>query len=194
MDDLTDLREFLWPELPGCPWALVRQHLRLVFQDFCARTGIWQVTLATIDLVEDQTEYTLTPAEEATPHRILWVKQDSSTLDPSTYSFTSETTLTLATAPSADSADGLEVRVSLRPTPTTEVVPSWLLNRWQTAWCDGTKARLMKMKNREWTDRELAVHYDGEYRRWIVDARREVEAEYKTDATDVIQIENFLLG
>jgi hypothetical protein len=60
----SDIRELAYPELPGVPPALFDQALFAASREFCDRSRAWEEDL-TIDLVADESEYSLKPKWQA---------------------------------------------------------------------------------------------------------------------------------
>lgn len=98
-----DLYPLCQVELPKCPTPLLLQHLQLTGRDFCRMTESWHERL-TMNLVDDQTDYVLSPSydvEIIRPWKV-WATgdEDDNPVDPQLYDFTPSTnTLSFDTAP-----------------------------------------------------------------------------------------------
>ena len=92
-------------DLPMCPEPLLLQQLQMTGRDFCRFTESWRERL-TMNLVDDQEDYVLSPNYDAEIIRPLgvWTNGDDTTADPddpSFYDFTpSNFTLSFVSAPS----------------------------------------------------------------------------------------------
>jgi heat shock protein HslJ len=70
-------------------------------------------------------------------------------------------------------------RVAFRPQLTADDLPDWFMDRYGEAMIAGAKAELLKQPRKEWSDRELASYYMGEWLGWIGRAKAEKRREFK---------------
>lgn len=178
---ISDLWQYLQMELPGAPQPIVLQTARTMIDEFCRRTDAWQEALAAMDYAADTLDYALSPAASASVHRILLVKLDDTELQPYTYTLEDGNTLRFASAPaSSDSAGGLVVIVSLRPTLDCTELTQAFMERWYDTFCSGVKWRMMAMPRRSWSNPEMAQVYIQNWNRGIGEARMEIAGpQYK---------------
>lgn len=186
MSALADFYDLLLPELPGCSTALVDRHLVDMAREFCSTTGLWHQTLTAIDLVAEQATYTVaTPAsselvritELTVAGELLWRLSDRGvdrqpegedakyrTNEPPFSLSTDLAQITLMEVPTAAVVGGLEIKAALKPTAAADTLPDFLKSQHSEAIRYGVLARLMVMGKKPWSDRELAVTYDGRWR------------------------------
>jgi hypothetical protein len=192
MNELKDLLNDTFVDVPGCDYNLMMQQLNQTCRDFCIKTEAWIVELDPINVVESQTEYTLNPKCNAMIQRIIQVKygttatDDIDPLDAEKYELENDRTLVLDDSPDEAITDGLVVMVSLRPTFNDTIdLPEWFLDRYGDYLIAGTKGKLMKMQRKPWTNFELARHYDMEYAKGKACAIREKFAGFKNVSVEI---------
>lgn len=188
---ITDLKNRVMPELPGCPAGYIEQVLKDVMRDFCVQTECWTEEISQT-LTEDETDYTLTPtATDADIMRIAWVKIKSTATDvvddlyeqdTAHYKFDGVDALTLATSatPTATVATGLVTKVVLAPKINSATWAAGLMNRWADAIVAGVLAKLMANKKESWGDPERAKDERNTYWNKIGLARFEALRGFKT--------------
>lgn len=153
-------------DLPKCPPVLILQNLMSVVREFCIETQAWTCELDRILVSEDVAEYDLEQPGYARIDTVKSVVWDGRVLRPLVdYVLPTKCSIRLLSVPTADTDDneedagveeddGLFVEVVLVPwrDSTQCVVPAELYDDYQECWAAGTKARLMAMKKKPWTD------------------------------------------
>ena len=170
-----DLYPVMIPQLPACSASLILQALQKSARQFCIDTEIWSETLNSIDLVADQTDYTISSSWDAEIRRIKELRintkaniaegNDGAVQDPSLYKFTPEDALELDNSikPPEAVTDGLEVDVCIIPINAAISVDYVLLNAWQEAIVAGAMVQLMVMPKQKWTNPTQAAYYNSQY-------------------------------
>lgn len=194
---LSAFYDVLMPELPGATTAMVDLHLRHVAREFCEDSAAWRVDYE-LPTVADEATYDVSAPELSSEivrvikvsvnDVLLWdaawkpqprataniadVEPKYSRTDPPFSVNVENTELTLSDdeTPTAADADGLAMVLALKPSFDAAVLPDFLKNQHIEAMRCGTLARLMRMGKKPWTDRELSVVYEREYRRLITAA------------------------
>lgn len=114
----------------GCPTNLMLQAIRQSCKQFLLDTEIWEETLADINTVADQADYTLTPAYSANARFIRITKitiNDSKRAIPEcNWSLAKDNTLTFDPEPTVDD-DLLKVTVVYTSTDLCAEVIDWIL-------------------------------------------------------------------
>lgn len=179
----------IFVELPGCPEALIKQHLRLVAREFCRDTEAYRIKLDPIDIEDGTIEYNLQSGCNGSIHRILWVKigenvtdenDKTEPVDPSRYMLQGEYTLVLMDEPTQDITDGLLVYVVLRPDFNEDMsIEPWFIERYADRIAAGTKYRLMRMTGKRWSDPAMAKFYYDEYDSGVSEAKGENFRDYR---------------
>jgi len=171
----ADVYPYMLPELPGCSKAMALQALHRAVRQLCIDTEVWWETLDSINLVEDQTEYTIDSTWEAEIRRIKELRinnadnidagNEGAVQDPSLYDFTPTDALELSESikPAEDVTDGLEVDIWIVPRITAPTVDPTLLNDWLEPIIGWAMAFLMNMKRKKWSDTDRAAFYMFQY-------------------------------
>jgi len=166
---LTDLYEFILPELPKCPKPLVLQNIRTLLRtDFFPQTQVWKYEMDAVDIKDGKTDYDFEWPSKCTDVDTLGlVTIDKVVILPlEDYVMNDFKSLTLVVEPTADTEsdqDGLEIQLILKPKMDIDEVPcEYYDNHFQT-WAYGVMSKLMKMKNKPWSDKQTGAEYLGYY-------------------------------
>jgi hypothetical protein len=168
---VNDLAIRLALELAGCPRALILDRLREGCRELLLRTHPWQVDL-TMDLVEDQEEYTLdvsaTHADAVVEHVVL-VKVNGTVYPARLWRTTVDGELGFESSwvPGEDVTDGLVVRVSLGLADDATTFPDWLIDRYGYAIRGYAGMNLCRIAKRPWSDMQAGEVFGREYRRGL---------------------------
>lgn len=167
------------PSVPGCPRALIIDHLRDAMIRFCEESTIWRETLPAIDIVLDEDEHTLVPTNDTwTVTTVVNAMYNDVPIDQKTeeeldhidykwrtgisgtpffYTLLAPNQFKLNRVPEASITGGLVVRVALKPLPTATTVSDTLFNDWRQQIAEGAKASLKAMSGKGWSDPAGAV-------------------------------------
>lgn len=192
---LSDMHVLMFDELPGIDTYTLNQHLQQAQREFCNVSEAFREALAAIDLVADQTDYTLTPSFDCRIKRVteVWIRSESdvdSDLEgtqqvEAAYRFIKPNTLVLADdiAPSAAVTDGLVVEVVLVP-EITQAGTNVLTREFLNDYAEGIMARafytLKKMPRQRWTDLKIAAVHLKDYYSAITNAKADISMMNKT--------------
>jgi hypothetical protein len=193
---LADLYVLMYDELPGIDTYTLDQHLQQACRKFADDTEAFRETLAAIDIVAEQVDYTLTPSWDCRIKKILgvWLRSSTDVTNDDEgvqqaedyYKFVRPNTLTLADdiEPTTAVTDGLIVEVVLVPEITqsgTNVVSIEFLNDYAEAIMSRAFYTLEMMRGRKWTDIQRADKFHGpNYLTAVTDAMADITLANKT--------------
>lgn len=185
---------YVEPELPGAPRNFIRLQLKAAARKFFDETEAWQVEQQDISLFADQASYeldptTLRPRPEV--RRIVWAMVDGYVIDSNEYELEPtpgdappffQLTFNENRIPTKDHPDSLNVRVVLVPSPLTEFVPEYELNKYM----EGIRSCLMhamtSMTNTKWYSATQAERYRRLLHKEYNSAKREKLTNFKSQA------------
>lgn len=172
MAAISSIAKYVRPDVSGCPDILILDAILLAGIEFCKRTKIIKETLS-INTVIGQADYALNVASGTQPEEILSVKRgDEEHLTPSSFKdfddhhlntlsgtpqyfyMSGGNTLQLGKIPEA--VETLSVIVRTRPSRDATTLPDEIVDRYMDELANGAKARLMIMKDKAWTDLDMA--------------------------------------
>jgi hypothetical protein len=111
-------------------------------------------------------------------YRIMWVKQNGTMLNDSTYFLDLDgRTLMFKENHAPASGSAMVARVQLIPTYRATFYPAWALDIWGDALAQGALADLLAMPNKAWTNYDAARVALAEYRNGLSDAKAECQRE-----------------
>jgi|GEM_PF-5628456 len=173
---LSEMYQYMMPELPGCPKPLIIQHLRETIREWAYRTQAWEQDLNDIDIVDGTSDYELdSPVEDTEiaglvhrPSDDVGVHYDGRLLSPGVeYTIpVAKDVIHLVSAPVADLTDGLEITAVLtlaNDATASSEVPDRLFQDYRQTWAYGAMSRLMLMKGKKWSDKETGILYHNIY-------------------------------
>lgn len=157
--DWPGLHELAFPELPGCPQALVDQAMYAASREFCARSRAWEEKL-TINLLADQAEYALKPKWQASVEGVKDVRINTAAgvtagtpgnrIDDREWAVTRSDSGSMAKielsetyTPSESITSGMTLTAILVPDAGEHQLPTWFLQRHYEAILGMTLADLM---------------------------------------------------
>jgi hypothetical protein len=188
--------DYVMPDLPGVPQALVDLHLRRTAIDFLRQSGVYTAEIAPVNIVAGTSDYTLvSPVAETEPAFAWSLFADTNKLSPvslavldgsgkwdtctgqvSLYTQKTPTVVTLYKKPDTSLTGGLTGRIALRPTFTATGVTDWVGQLYVDALALGAKARLMALQSKPWSNPQMAAAnmtlYIAARSEAIIDARR----------------------
>ena len=188
--NLTTLYQYVMPELPGCPSALIDREIIEVVKDFCERTLQWDTPSddpVKINIKDEQKQYDVdcpdTQAEVVTYKKVLRRYYDAEETDDlqelypeKDYTRPEHNLIKLDAEPTADQTNGLEISLALRPRRTCTKVPDCLFDQFYMVWANGVMGRLMKMEGKRWSNpvrgAELSEKYEAGVVAAMTDERR----------------------
>lgn len=177
---LVELSEFfndIYPNVPGCPDALIENATRNAAIAFCEKTGIIQFEMDPISVVAGVSEYDLEAADELIVDRIESAVYDGEPLEilndklarmrypkfqeyramPRAIFRRTSRLAILYPIPDANKTSSLYLTVILKPSPTTEYAPELLLDDHKAAIVAGAVSMLCMMPNKDWSNGGVAA-------------------------------------
>jgi len=188
--EYSDYIQYLMSDLPGCADAVITQYLQQAGRKLCEDTECWKDEID-LNVVEDQTEYSLDTIDDTYIHKIVWVKVKSVTADnfddcpkinPNFYKLNEDETLIFYTnyAPIVTITGGMRVKVVKRPEFGINELPTWIWDRHGEAIMSHCRWQLMKQPKKPWTDLQLAMDYRTEYYRCVSQAKMDINKQFKS--------------
>ena len=201
----ADFYDYILPEVGGAATALVDLVLRNTVIDFYEFTAIDTRDITPIDLVADTATYTPTPPTgyDISRFEVLYyvgnklfpaggdqlqkIYTDWTTMTgaPRFYMSPQQDTLRFVPIPTTNETAAVTGRMVLKPTRSATGVEDWIFNRWVDTMALGTKAKLMMMPAKSWTNPELGVTYMKQFKAEQADARADA---YKSFTRAQLQV------
>ena len=180
--EYLDFYDFMLLELPGCPKAILLQHLKEAFRQFSGAAENWIEKCEDIDVVADQQDYTIpiTPTETIVK-RIREVKYNGAVVPTNQYDLVNNITFRWRTdyIPTEAVTDGLDIEVAMIPELDSDYTDGTYFARWFDAIKSRAFYTLMMMPRKEWTQPDKAGIYNQEYKTKLTEAIRERYTENK---------------
>jgi hypothetical protein len=187
--DLTDIRDWILPDVAGCPKALVLSRLREVLDDFCKESWILRAAADAIDLAADTAEYDISFTGDYLPIAIYEAKIGDGSTDDSEINITTERKMdrirnwrTHETAgdissclltedykarvyPIPTSAPNNDLYLTCYVTVTTDAtaIADRIYYDWRRVIRHGVLGELMGINKKPWTDLKAAAWHASEY-------------------------------
>lgn len=187
------LLPYLLPEVPGVPDALAVQAIMRTANDFCIESGVWSEIQDPIAVLDNVNEYDLeTPkgAQISTIKSIWMVNrelvpvtmerlqemipnwQEAKGSDPAYYNCPNDwSVVRIYPIPFGANKAKMTIRAVYTPDQFGAFLPQFLVDRYLDELLAGTKARLMMMPGKSWTNEQLAAMNQGIYQESIVKAK-----------------------
>jgi len=186
---LTDLVDEILEDVPHCPQIIIVNNMRRIIQDYLRRTRQWEVEFTDISVVPGTKAYTIAvPAQTdaavntitTTVVSITEMKKDSLETGGKVteeWNFDSGV-LTFVKDPSQ--AYTIALKGALQIGNTADAAPDLLYTYCSEAITAGTKWRLQRMKDKEWTNLTGAKENENQYYREVMRGRINKNSEYGT--------------
>jgi len=187
-----DLYKYIIPEVPGCPKALILQHIERVAREYCEKTGAWRETLD-IDQVQSERTYSLILKYDAEVKHIVgvWLKTEQDVtndyeglkIDPKYYELIREPIDKLKFSeymiPSANVTDGISVEVVVKPKPAAKSISQRFFSSWHEAILSGTLRNLHSLpaSTHPWVSRTTYALNERTYNQEVTKAMNWVAKE-----------------
>lgn len=176
---ISDLYEYVTPELPGCPLSVIRQKAYWAIKRFLEETQSYIYESVPVKIRTGITDYEFSEYPgEYMPDRIFDVKRFNSDhtqysiLDcNSDYLALSPSAIRLSLSPVEDTVGGLVARLILVPSSCVTQIPTEIYRRCQNAICSGIKFLCFSMAKTPWADMQMAIYYNGSFEELIAKER-----------------------
>ena len=192
---LDSFLRWLQPHLPECPEHLVIDTLRETCIEFCNETEYWQESLIPTALIEGVRDYWLEPINAPSFTEVvrpLSLSVESSQIEPveeatladmdprwreregfpRRYVVVQGGEIVLDRAPYAGATTNkLRGTLALKPGKDADSVPKWFYDDFNETLVQGTLYRLLRIRNKEWSDMEGSQLAYGMYTKGVNMAR-----------------------
>jgi hypothetical protein len=195
---VTYVAQMVAQQVQGCPDTLIQSHLTRVLNDFYTRSTAWRDTVGPYALNQNMPLIELNPVgqnerlqfvlgaylmptqvdapQPLPPATRMFV--GGSPGPPSCYYMRRYDELLLYPAPDQTYGNILYVYAVLVPTTLSAQLPNMSYTHHSDGLIAGVLSRLYKIPKRPWSDKELAVDYDKQFRREIALARDQANRGY----------------
>jgi hypothetical protein len=198
--DLHEFLPEVQPEVMDAPLPLILQAIRDSAQRFCSGSWVWRET-ETFSLEPNKADYEVKPVadakvafafdlrkrNEAGSSKYTTIPGPTSYFDLERFSVNwrndessvgyirdwvfDDGVITIVPKPTAYLSEWVKVECVLQPDRTTNEVPEELFNDYAEEIGAGAKAKLMMMRDKKWTDMNLAKEYKNLFEKSIRRAR-----------------------
>ena len=168
MKDLYDFLPGIRPDLPGCSDPMIEQNLLQVVAAFCSDTNIWRYRPDTLTTAVGEKVYTLDDIPGGSVILSIISCLDVAGQHFQDYRFYPPDFELLE---SPTSAFTLDFELSLAPQDGVDSVEDMFFRDWYEEICSGTKAKLMIIPGKPWSNPSLAGVHAGLYRQGVGKAR-----------------------
>lgn len=189
----SDLTNFLTPELPGCPDALIKQALVQTAIEFCTETLAWQEIQDPLIVIDKQNLLDVEVPRDAriVTVRDIWASnrrlrpvtmpqlfevmpnwQTAQGSEPTYYNASTDwQSIRIFPIPFEANRAKLTMRVAYAPTLTATTLPDEICTKYLDGLTGGAKARLMLMPGKTWSNNQSAGVYRAQYNDQVVKAK-----------------------
>lgn len=173
--NLTNLLQFVLPDVPACPDVTAIFNIRQAAIEFCQKTMAWQEYQPDLNTVEGRTTYEHQLDADRAVHKLLMVLLDGRQVDivqpehgrgldsreaTVDYAYSIPGGLEIRPAPKGDLL--LRTYAALVPTQLADTLPAEF-ERHFDAIANGAKARLLAMPSADWKNPNEAQRLRGEF-------------------------------
>ena len=191
--NLDDFMPHLLTDLPGCPDSLVKQQLLFAAIEFCSETHAWNEIQDPITVIDKINEYDI---EVPTGARVVAVKdvwasnrklrpvtmdqlfelipnwQTAEGSEPTYYNASTDwTTLRVFPRPLGANKARITLRVAYAPSMSATAIPDEIAIKFWDGLIGGTKARLMMIPGKAWTNAQLAMVHRRDFDDGVIKAK-----------------------
>lgn len=186
------------PEVPGCPEITAFNAIQNAAIEFCEKSMILQVDHDPITVVKGIVDYDLEPPSGYIIVKVMKAWLESSPLDPMAPDFVTDPaiynrlftsyqaqpgqpskfiqkdprTISVWPLPDKQYANGLTMRVAIKPARAAEVIDDLIYEDYYEAIASGALARLLNSQGKPYSSRDGAAVADRQFRQAINVARQ----------------------
>lgn len=192
--NMTSLLDYVIPDVPGCPEAIVLNKIRFAAREFFIRSRLWRHDMFTdIDVTLGTRVYALTPTNPAHESNIAGVLQawyegtkiwpraypdlvsswphfPTASGRPSYYWFDVDNQISIFPSPSAAVADALDVLAIQAPKIDSDYFPDQFFSSWVPWIAHGAIAALMEIPKKPYSDIEGSLYHRAQFDRGVTQA------------------------
>lgn len=206
MASVQDFYPYIMPAVQGCPTPIVKNAVRHAINEFCEKTLMWRYAFVAMDIVADQSAYTLTPSVGtvivspvyvAVNDNILYPTniedldktcsgwRQSSANSPLMYYVDNDAVLNLVPTPYEAITGGLKVETALKMDLASDTCPDWLFQNWVEAIAHGALMRLHAMPGHVWSDTNTVAYHRSKFRDGISRAKAKTMKSFSKQSKTV---------
>ena len=199
MTPLSRFVNHILPHASGIPRAMVIDELRNAIIRLCEDSLIWRVDIPAADVSAGVDDYTIVPPTDTRMLTFIAFQYDGNPLNhyteeqldeldynwrsgktgtPTAYTMYSPTRFKLNRLPEEDIVGGMDIRVAIKPTETTQEVDEVFYDDYQQAAIAGALSNLLAMPKKPWTNTLLADEYAKLYNHEVQRARAKANKSY----------------
>lgn len=182
---LTDVRPYVLPHVEGCPTIVADQAIVRAAIQFCAETGVWRYTHATVAVVQATAAYSFVPPAGAKVERVLAAWLDGvpltvknatdmlGVLDWKTDTGTPECLVVLSDSQFRVyplGAGDVDMEVTVKPSRAATTIDDNVFEAHVDAIASGALAILMAYPKKSWSNPDLGLWHKGMFEKSIDDA------------------------
>lgn len=183
--NLSEARPYVQPHVPGCPVPIVDSAILRAAIRFCAETGVWRHTHATVTADADTVLYAFAPPAGTKVERVLaaWldgapltVKNATDMLGVADWKTRTGTPKKLVAMNDTHfrlypiGAGEVDLEVTLKPSRSATAIDDAIFEAHVDAIADGALEILFAYPQKPWTNPELALYRGGQFEKAIDDA------------------------
>jgi len=177
MDTLADIASFMVPDLPGCESGVIVRYLRRATNRFLQDTEVWERDV-TVDLIEDQALYNIALADSMV-RRIKRVRYIDPDTDVAKNEFAGreinlgyvrlnrdpDSLYIMPQKVPTEAEEGYQAIVKVVDVPdiTSDILDAEMITRWSEGFRYRAMYELTLLKDRPWSDVDLANRYLADY-------------------------------
>lgn len=178
--------------VPACPEVIAERAIRAAVIELCEKTDVYQKQLDPVTAVKGIYEYEFEQPAGTNVHRIIWVTYNGKPLEPVSSGLLEQrkenwrketgtpeyfikeglSAFNLVPVPSETLSQGVEVRVSLKPTQSSTSCDDVVMTDYRDTIINGALFRLCRMPAKDWTDIASAQIYNSLFNDGLVYAER----------------------
>lgn len=187
------------PYASGCPRSMAIDEARNAIIRLCEDSTIYRVNIPASDVQIGVDDYTITPPAETRMVTFISFQYNGKPIDgyteeeldqldygwregkagtPTAYTMLAPDRFKLNRIPEENIVGGMEIRVALKPTETTQEVDDVFYNDWQQAVISGALQNLLSLPKKPWTDMQKAGDYGAQFNHEIQRARARATKGY----------------
>jgi len=195
IDFVSEMKQYVVPELPEVPIPLMDRVIRDKVIHFCNETEFWVYQLQPMKIIKDVVDYIMTTdlGDLVQINKISLVFQENRQINAGIdYILNNKTIIRLTHKPPRDMQNGLLIFVSLRPARNKNIIDERIFDDYYDAWKFGIISDLARMSGKTWTDKRLSLDYDRLYWDGIRRARADI-FNLGVSANAQVKLGNFTL-
>lgn len=174
MREIDDLLPQVLPYAPGCSEPIAVQHLRDAAIRFCERTRCWR-HIDTFDTKHHHQHEIMAVPNDATLFEIEWARFDNRLLETKTPNgdmlfhdcgeprYITQVNPTCVSVEPRGHGGELTVSMFLKPSQTTDQIPSFMIELFARSLGDGALSTLLLLQNQPFSNPQMAMLFESKF-------------------------------